>query len=91
MARKFFGGIHPHAHKELSCDKLIQNFPEPEVLVVPLSQHIGAPAVPIVKVGDMVEENQMIAQAAEGLSVPHYAPISGKVTYVDAKTIVIHA
>ena len=58
---------------------------------VPMSQHIGAPAVPIVKVGDVVEENQMIAQAAEGLSVPHYAPISGKVTYVDAKTIVIHA
>ena len=43
------------------------------------------------RLGDMVEENQMIAQAAEGLSVPHYAPISGKVTYVDAKTIVIHA
>jgi Na+-translocating ferredoxin:NAD+ oxidoreductase RnfC subunit len=57
---------------------------------VPMSQHIGAPAVPIVKVGDEVVENQMIAQAAEGLSVPHYAPITGKVTYVDGKTIVIH-
>jgi electron transport complex protein RnfC len=58
---------------------------------VPMSQHIGAPAIPIVKVGDEVKEDQMIAQAAEGLSVPHFAPISGKVTYVDAKTIVIHA
>ncbi len=58
---------------------------------VPMSQHIGAPAVPIVKVGDEVVENQMIAQAAEGLSVPHYAPITGKITYVDGKTIVIHA
>lgn len=57
---------------------------------VPMSQHIGAPAIPIVKVGDEVVENQMIAQAAEGLSVPHYAPITGKVTYVDGKTIVIH-
>ena len=58
---------------------------------VPMSQHIGAPAVPIVKVGDEVKEDQMIAQAADGLSIPHFAPISGKVTYVDAKTIVIHA
>ena len=58
---------------------------------VPMSQHIGAPAVPIVAVGDLVEENQMIAKAAEGLSVPHFAPITGRVTYVDAKTIVIHA
>jgi Na+-translocating ferredoxin:NAD+ oxidoreductase RnfC subunit len=58
---------------------------------VPMSQHIGAPAIPVVKVGDEVKENQLIAQAAEGLSVPHFAPISGKVTYVDAKTIVIHA
>ena len=57
---------------------------------VPMSQHIGAPAVPIVAVGDLVEENQMIAKAAEGLSVPHFAPITGRVTYVDAKTIVIH-
>ena len=58
---------------------------------VPMSQHIGAPAVPIVKVGDVVEENQMIAKAGEGLSVPHFAPISGRITYVDDKTIVIHA
>ena len=58
---------------------------------VPMSQHIGAPAVPVVAVGDLVEENQMIAKAAEGLSVPHFAPITGRVTYVDAKTIVIHA
>ncbi len=57
---------------------------------VPMSQHIGAPAIPIVQVGDEVVENQMIAKAAEGLSIPHYAPISGKVTYVDGKTIVIH-
>ena len=57
---------------------------------VPMSQHIGAPAIPCVKVGDQVIENQMIAEAAEGLSVPHYAPITGKIIYVDGKTIVIH-
>ena len=63
----------------------------PKTLCFPMHQNLGAPAVPSVKVGDEVKENQLIAQAAEGLSVPHFAPISGKVTYVDAKTIVIHA
>jgi Na+-translocating ferredoxin:NAD+ oxidoreductase RnfC subunit len=57
---------------------------------VPMSQHIGAPAIPIVKVGDEVVENQMIAKAADGLSVPHFAPITGRVTYVDDKVIVLH-
>ena len=58
---------------------------------VPMVQHIGAPAIPIVKVGDEVKENDMIAKAAEGLSVPNFAPITGRVTYVDDKTIVIRA
>lgn len=58
---------------------------------VPMSQHIGAPAIPCVKVGDTVNENEMIAQAAEGLSVPHFAPITGRVTYIDDKKIVIKA
>ena len=57
---------------------------------VPMVQHIGAPAIPCVKVGDLVKENDKIAEAAEGLSVPHFAPITGKVTYVDAQKIVIH-
>ena len=58
---------------------------------VPMVQHIGSPAVPCVKVGDPVVENQMIAEASEGLSVPHFAPITGRVTYVDNQTIVIRA
>ena len=57
---------------------------------VPMVQHIGAPAIPCVKVGDFVNENDKIAEAAEGLSVPHFAPITGKVTYVDNQKIVIH-
>ena len=57
---------------------------------VPMVQHIGAPAIPCVKVGDFVNENDKIAEAAEGLSVPHFAPITGKITYVDNQKIVIH-
>ena len=58
---------------------------------IAMSQHIGAPSVPCVAVGDTVEVNQQVSKAADGLSVPHFAPIAGRVTYVDAKKIVIQA
>ena len=54
-----------------------------------LSQHIGAPAQAIVKTGDMVTKGQMIAQHADGLSVSIHASISGKVTEVTDRYIVI--
>ena len=56
-----------------------------------LSQHIGAPAVPTVNVGDTVEKSQMVARPAEGLSVAIHASVSGKVTEVNNKYIVIQA
>ena len=52
-----------------------------------LSQHIGAPAVPVVKAGDTVTEGQMIAQPAKGLSVGIHASISGRVNEVTDKYI----
>ena len=54
-----------------------------------LSQHIGAPAQAIVKAGDQVTKDQMIAQPANGLSVGIHATISGKVTEVTDRYIVI--
>lgn len=54
-----------------------------------LSQHIGAPAVPIVAVGDKVEENQMVAKPADALSVAIHTPISGTVKAVGEKAIII--
>lgn len=53
------------------------------------SQHIGAPAVPVVKAGDKVTAGQVIAQAADGLSVNIHASISGLVTDVTGKSITI--
>ncbi len=67
-------------------DKLVAKYVE-----VPMSQHIGSPSTPCVAVGDTVEENQQVSIPGEGLSVPHFAPITGRVTYVDAKKIVIQA
>ena len=55
------------------------------------SQHIGAPSIPCVSVGDKVEVGQVIAAAAQGFSVPQHAPIKGKITYVDPTKIVIEA
>ena len=65
MARgTFTGGIHPYEGKELSKDKPIKSVMPKGDLVYPVSQHIGAPAKPIVQVGDRVLTGQMIAEAS---------------------------
>lgn len=56
-----------------------------------MSQHIGAPSVPAVNVGDIVNEGQLIANAGSGLSVPQHASISGHIVSVDPSKIVIEA
>ena len=58
---------------------------------IPTSQHIGAPSIPCVNVGDRVNEGDIIATAGQGLSVPQYASISGKVVSCDPTKIVIEA
>ncbi len=55
----------------------------PARVTIYLSQHIGAPSVPVVAAGDRVTKGQMIASAAEGLSVPQYASIDGRVVSVE--------
>ena len=58
---------------------------------IPMSQHIGAPSVPAVNVGDKVDVGQIIANCNAGLSVPQHASISGTVTSVDSSKIIIEA
>lgn len=80
MARLTFkGGIHPYDGKELSKDKPIRDVLPKGDLVYPLSQHIGAPAVPVVKKGDHVRIGQMIAEAGGFVSAPIHASVSGTV------------
>ena len=87
--KTFKGGVHPYEGKELAKDQpIVEVLPKGD-LVYPLSQHIGAPAQAIVNVGDMVTEGQMIAQPAQGLSVGIHATISGKVTEVTDRHVVI--
>ncbi len=75
----FKGGVHPKDGKKLAKDKpIVELLPKGE-LVFPLSQHIGAPAIPIVEKGDRVLKGQMIAEAGGFVSAPVYASVSGTV------------
>ena len=84
MAYSFFGGVHPNENKWYARDKEIQLFPEPDVLVIPMQQHIGAPCKPLVKKGDLVTVGQKIGDN-QGLCVPVHASVSGKVKAVEPR------
>ncbi|WP_339731348.1 electron transport complex subunit RsxC [uncultured Pseudomonas sp.] len=76
------GGIHPAERKELSNRTPIQPAPLPKRLTLPLNQHIGAPAEPVVAVGERVLKGQLIAAANGFVSVPVHAPTSGTVSFI---------
>lgn len=73
----FYGGVHPAEHKQLSTVRAIQAAGIPAQLVLPLQQHIGEPAEPVVAVGDYVLKGQKIADVSHGIGVPVHAPTSG--------------
>lgn len=77
------GGVHPHENK-FSANQPIIEAALPEKVVVMLGQHIGAPAVAVVKKGDVVKVGTVIAEANGFVSVPIHSPVSGKVTKVDS-------
>ena len=82
------GGVHPYDGKDLSKDKPIKEVLPKGDLVYPLSQHIGAPANPIVKKGDHVLTGQKIAEAAGFVSAPIYATVSGTVKAIEPRRVV---
>ena len=84
----FKGGIHPYDGKELSKDKPIKAVLPKGDLVYPLSQHIGAPAKPIVAKGDHVLTGQKIAEAGGFVSAPVYATVSGTVKAIAPRRVV---
>ena len=84
MAFSFFGGVHPKENKWYACDKETQVFPAPNIVVIPMSQHIGAPCKPLVKKGDLVTVGQKIGDN-QGLCVPVHSSVSGKVKAVEAR------
>ncbi|HSV30255.1 MAG TPA: RnfABCDGE type electron transport complex subunit C, partial [Candidatus Omnitrophota bacterium] len=80
------GGVHPDYRKELSSEQAIEPFPMPARLFIPLQQHIGAPAEPVVKIGDHVLKGQMIARAQGPVSAPVHAPTSGTIADIGNHT-----
>lgn len=84
----FTGGIHPYDGKDLSKDKPMKEYLPKGDLVYPLSQHIGAPAKPIVQKGDYVLVGQKIAEADGFVSAPIYATVSGTVKAIEPRRVV---
>ena len=78
------GGVHPSDNK-LSRAEAVEVLALPDVVNVPLSQHIGAPAVAKVANGDKVKVGELIAEAAGFVSANIHAPVSGTVTGWDMK------
>ncbi len=84
MSLKTFsrGGVHPPENK-LSSGSPIQEIPLPEVVVIPVSQHLGAPAKVLVQRGDEVKVGQLIAESGGFISTNIHSSVSGKVMKVD--------
>lgn len=79
------GGVHP-ADNKISANKAIVDLPLPKKAVIPLSQHIGAPAVPVVAKGDAVKVGTLIAKAGGFVSANIHSPYSGVIEKIDFTT-----
>lgn len=77
--RTFRHGVHPAEHKSSTGQSPIERIAFPDEVVLPLSQHIGGPSRPVVKVGDKVYRGQVIAEASGFVSVPLHASVTGTV------------
>ncbi|MFW5628186.1 MAG: electron transport complex subunit RsxC [Candidatus Cloacimonadaceae bacterium] len=80
--KTFPGGSHPPDQKHFSSSEPITELPLAEKVVIHLSQHIGAPSTPLVKVGDEVKKGDLIAGAAGFVSLNQHASISGKISKI---------
>lgn len=76
------GGVHPPENK-LTADIPIEYLPAPDSVIIPVSQHIGTPANPIVNKGDTVKTGQLIAAGKGFISANIHSSISGKVNRID--------
>ncbi len=87
MRKTFARGVHPHDSKALSADTPIRRIEGAGEYVYPLSQHIGAPAVPKVAVGERVLAGQLLADGGGFVSAPIYASVSGVVKAIEPRRV----
>ncbi|HKM17193.1 MAG TPA: electron transport complex subunit RsxC [Limnochordia bacterium] len=83
--KNFRGGVHPEYNKHITSDKPIKVLPAPKEVVIPLAQHAGAPAEPLVKKGDSVLLGQEIGSSAEPISAAVHTSVSGTVLAVEPR------
>jgi electron transport complex protein RnfC len=81
----YYGGVHPVEGKEPTEQKPLVRFPEPKTVVIPMSMHLGAPAVPVVQVGQYVKVGQKIGEADGFISAPVHASVSGTVVAIEER------
>ena len=79
----FKGGVHPPDYKFITANAPITAIPLPETLLVPLSQHIGAPCKPVVAKGDHVLRGQVIGEPGGFVSAAVHSPVNGTVVKLD--------
>ncbi|MFZ2450533.1 MAG: electron transport complex subunit RsxC [Methylovulum miyakonense] len=78
------GGVHAEEHKAVTASQtIVNNFPLPEKLYIPLQQHVGKPAEPLIRVGDAVLKGQLLAYSQGLISAPVHAPSSGVILDVN--------
>ena len=85
--KTFRRGVHPFGGKDYAAECPIKTIPAEEVMVFPLSQHIGAPAKAVVAVGDRVLKGQLIAEAGGFISSPVYSSVSGTVKKIEKRLV----
>jgi len=83
----FHGGIHLPDEKDLSTGRPVIEAPLPSILTIPLRQHIGEPAKPLVRVGDWVLKGQRIAEPQGYVSSPIHASSSGAVIAIEERPV----
>ena len=83
----FHGGLHLDGHKHISMTEHVVPVELPTQITLPLQQHIGAPAEPVVAVGDHVLKGQLIAKASDYVSAPVHASTSGQVIAIEARPV----
>ena len=81
----YYGGVHPTERKERTEHLALKSFPDPAEVVIPLSMHAGAPANPVVQVGDTVKVGQKIGEPAAFISAPVHSSVSGTVTAIEER------
>ena len=78
------GGVHPHDNKIYSAHQPITECPLPQKAIIPLVQHIGAPAQPVVEKGQKVKTGELLAKAGGFVSANIHSPFSGTITKIDS-------